>query len=442
MSGRALPICAGIALVASMAAPGAVSAAWTGRGFGPEGAAGLALGEGGTAWILATNASTDPDERGAPLAIQPQSRPFSAVPDPEAIGAGAIASDAPGQAIVAWIGRPAGGASVSVATFTGAGWIGRVELDRSTAGRDDELAALALAAGPARSVAVWLSRPDGDSAVAIRASWRDGPAATWTPAVTIATGARARAPRVGVNAAGDALVAWAEGTARGRVRASSLASGTQTWSPPRTISGSGPAGPPALSVGEAGDALVAWTRLGHPGVLASVGRLPGRLGAGRLVSAGGSRVGVAVGASGDAAITIARGRGFLVATRARRGRIGAPRRIPAAKGAVGVIRGNPLPAVVIRRSGAMTAIWARDLAGETPYDGTLALTIRRGRGGPWSRPRRAFEIFQGCGNCSPEVDPMTVAGDAEGHIAIVVPWRDVNLNGDPRTRIQLHRYAP
>ena len=76
--------CAGLAVAASLVAPAVPSAGWTQRSFGPRAAAGLAVGDHGATWVLVRNASRKPDDPGVPLAIQPGSAPFSAVPDPDA----------------------------------------------------------------------------------------------------------------------------------------------------------------------------------------------------------------------------------------------------------------------------------------------------------------------------------------------------------------------
>ena len=180
--------CLAAATVALAAAPAVAVQGWTTRELGPGRALGLAIDAGGSPWVLVANAPAGSPDRVVRLAVQGALGAPDPVPSPNAVGQGAIASDVAGRALVAWIGRPAGAGTVSVAARTAAGWGPPAELDRGTRSPSRYPAAVALAGGPSRSVAVWVGLPDGASAPAIRASWRDGADGTWTPPVTIATG--------------------------------------------------------------------------------------------------------------------------------------------------------------------------------------------------------------------------------------------------------------
>lgn len=421
-------LCAGLLSAVPSAASGAGPPRWRGHEFGPGRPLALAVDAGGVPWTLVTDASADAESPGTPLALQPLVGALDPVPDPEATRAGSIASDGPGRVVVAWLARSPSGRAVRVATYASGVWEAAVTLEAPSAATRRE--APVLAAGPARSVVVW--RAQEGAQTTIRASWRDSAAAAWTLPATIARGTELGAPRVGIDAAGDALVAWRRVAGGAGVWVSVLPAGPGGWSSPRPVGGAGAAGPPALAVGAGGDAILAWRRSGRAGVTVATGRLPRAPAAPRLLSAAARRASVAVGARGDAAVVIARGRRFLVATRAGRGRLGVPRLIPPSSRASPLTSGDPLPSVVIDRAGTATALWLRDL------EGTYGVVARHPRGGAgWSRPRVAFEFFGGCGNCSPEFEPLIVAADDAGRAAAVGGWRDVDLTDDRRTRASL-----
>ena len=136
----------------------------------------------------------------------------------------------------------------------------------SPSAQDAALADLGVGAG-GRAVVAWQvasSDPNaGGAGVAIDAV-RFTPGQGWSPTQVVDTGTALWNASVGVDAAGDAVVAWTSGTstAQTRVRLATAAP-SGTWTP-RTVSGTGGTfRTPDVALDGAGDAVVAWqTELG------------------------------------------------------------------------------------------------------------------------------------------------------------------------------------
>ena len=243
---------------------------------------------------------------------------------------------------------------------------------------------------------------------------------------------------MGVDAAGDAVAVWAAGRAQPRVAAATLAAGAGRWSAARVISGGEATGAPVLAVGSAGDAVVAWARAGGPGVTAVSGRLPGRLGRSRAVSATGTRVAAAAG-GGVAALVIGEPRAFRVAVRTRRGGFAAPVRIAARPHASALTSGNPLPAAVIDRTGAITVIWALDTEGVTYYDGHV-----RGDDAPLAARSlvayaQGLRDLPGVRQLQPRIRSDHRRGRRRRSRRRILRLRDIDLFGDHKTHNFLDR---
>jgi hypothetical protein len=397
----------------------------------PSRPVGLTIDAQGKSWV-----ATDS------LEIHSGSRDKTRIPDPDATGGVVIASDSPGAVIVAWRGSLQGAGTLALARHTQAGWAGRVELERIAGPESAWPNALAMAAGPSRSVLAWLATPPGASAPVIRAAWRDA-GQEWTTPTTIATTAVDR-PIVGIDRAGNALVVWRSSDRR-QIVGVRLAAGAPAWSNAEEISRA-EAAPPVLAVGPDGDAVVAWSRPGRRGIMAVVGRLslPGPLGTPSVVYLNGRRVGVAVGPGGRAAIVSADGRRFVVRSRDKRGRFDAARPIaPVPRSSAGIVPpGGYLPRIVIDRTG-MTAVWARDYISDGDWGWTELMERRRTRG-HWSRARVVDSISECCAG-KITLESIDVVASARGHIAAVVGEYEDDDRGEEPYRASSHtlfEYSP
>ncbi|MEZ5418168.1 MAG: hypothetical protein R2708_12585 [Vicinamibacterales bacterium] len=161
-----------------------------------------------------------------------------------------IAADAQGHALAVWSAVSASGTAVMAARFeAGSGtWQPAVMLS-ATGGAAD----LAMNQG-GQAVAAWTD------AAGLAAARYDTTGGTWVAPATI-TSDRPFSARLGVDAAGNAIVVWQ--TAVGEpVEASRSEAGTSVWSAPAVLSpalpGPGLAGA-TLAVGASGDAVAAWT---------------------------------------------------------------------------------------------------------------------------------------------------------------------------------------
>jgi hypothetical protein len=183
-----------------------------------------------------------------------------------------LAVDAAGDAAVVWQRYDGTSWRVQVSTRpAGGGW--SAPQDLSATGGSAMSPAVSLGADGV-VVAVW-RRYDGAHWI-VQAS-RRAPGGSWTAAENLSpSGQDANFPRVGVDAAGDAIVVWeldlATPTAQGRTR---TAGGT--WGATHDLSAAGErAFVPELSVGADGTAVAVWQRTGLADtVVRSATRSPG-----------------------------------------------------------------------------------------------------------------------------------------------------------------------
>ncbi|TML66109.1 MAG: hypothetical protein E6G22_00790 [Actinobacteria bacterium] len=185
------------------------------------------------------------------------------------VAAASLAVAATGEAVAVWdreVGsvcadQPANPACVHVveARSRAAGaheWAPPVEIARPGVG-----AAPQVAVDPrGDAVAVW-SHDIGVDRV-LQASVRTGPTGTWQEPVDLSEPATSiGAHPVALDGTGDAIAAWADATT---VRAESRLAASGVWGSPVPLSRSGRAAPvgPSLGVDAAGDAVVAWSLSG------------------------------------------------------------------------------------------------------------------------------------------------------------------------------------
>lgn len=120
------------------------------------------------------------------------------------------------------------------------------------------LADLGVGAG-GRAVVAWQVAEAGGAGVAINAV-RFIPGSGWSTTQVLDTGTALWNPSVGVDTAGDAVVAWTGGTSTGQTRVRlATAAPSGTWTAARTVSGAGGTfRTPDVALDGAGDAVVAW----------------------------------------------------------------------------------------------------------------------------------------------------------------------------------------
>lgn len=182
-------------------------------------------------------------------------------------GAPEVAIDATGRVVVVWERQGEGGWRVEASTRgAGAESFGTAHmLSAPSAGRQEPR----LAVNRAGSAVVAWARSGEIEATVRRTREEDWPSAR----PVAASIDPAESPTVGIDAAGAATVVWREGHGR-RIRAST-GYGIGAWSASRTISPPGGVlGPPALAVGRGGAAVTAWVR-SRPGGDTSRGAVHG-----------------------------------------------------------------------------------------------------------------------------------------------------------------------
>ena len=168
-----------------------------------------------------------------------------------------------------------------------------------------------------RAVTAWEGGPF--TAPVIQASVRP-PGGTWSTPVTVGTDARA--PLIGIDRSGNAIIGW-PGAAGDDIHTASLPAGG-SWTPVRTLAtnyGSGL----AMAVNSAGSAVLTWaTKAPGPGTYADSGTILGGFAAPVKVGLPpypGGRTSVALNDTGQAAMVWAQGLGALnvAATRSAAG---------------------------------------------------------------------------------------------------------------------------
>jgi hypothetical protein len=131
----------------------------------------------------------------------------------------------------------------------------------SPSGQDAGLADLGVGAG-GRAVVAWQvasSAPDAGGAGTAIDAVRFTPGSGWSAAQVLDTGTALWNAAAGVDAAGDAVVAWTGGTATAQTRVRLATAGPSgPWSAARTVSGAGTFRTPDVALDGAGDAVVAW----------------------------------------------------------------------------------------------------------------------------------------------------------------------------------------
>ena len=169
-----------------------------------------------------------------------------------------VATNAAGQTVAVWTGVGAGPSRVVQAATRSADGAFSAPVDVSVAGRDADDPHVAIdAAGNA--VVVW-TRSDGATRVVQFAPGHAGHAFATAIDLSLA-GGEARAPKLAVNPAGDAVVAWQRSDGANTIVQAAVARAGAGFAPPTDMSLAGDdAVEPQVGIDDDGDAIVAWRR--------------------------------------------------------------------------------------------------------------------------------------------------------------------------------------
>lgn len=175
-----------------------------------------------------------------------------------------IGVDQAGNATIAWLSESGTISQVEVSSASAGGAFGGPHTI-STPGNDSISLGLAVARTGAAAV-TWIDRGTMNSTSVTEGSVAATPGA-WTPPADLAPGTVAtdEYPALAIDDSGEAIAAWgaAYGTARYAVEAgASLTDGG--WSPSTTLSGAEQSDLPSVGSDAAGDALVAWAERAAP----------------------------------------------------------------------------------------------------------------------------------------------------------------------------------
>ncbi len=181
-------------------------------------------------------------------------------PGPGAVGGVDVATNAAGDAVAVWTRQDDAGNGIVQAASRPAGAAAFAPYaDVSVAGRNADSPQVAVD-GAGNAVAVWM-RNDGTSFVAQAAS-RPAGGSFGAPVDLSLAGGEGWAPQVALNPAGDAVVAWRRSNGTNTiVQAAVRRAGAAAFAPTTDLSPAGrDATDPQIGVDAHGDALVAWRR--------------------------------------------------------------------------------------------------------------------------------------------------------------------------------------
>jgi len=287
-----------------------------------------------------------------------------------------FAENASGAAIAVWDSETGPDCAQTPASLTCIHTVEAVGRDHSSAAWDSPVPIARPGIGDRPTVAmndagraaiIWVHDIGRDRVV--QATYRVGPTAAFpNPNDLSAAVLEVRSHHVALDAAGNAIVVWAErhvDTFEVAAEVRSAASGT--WGAPIVLSKGAVSAGPALSVTPAGEAFVAWVEGGV--VQVARGELSGGAWESPVaVSSGaGSEVALAVNAAGDAVVVS----GGQAASRPVGGAWSAVALVDASLVAAG-------PDVALAADGTAVTVWVGG-------DGYLRAAVRRGEG-PWSAP--------------------------------------------------------
>lgn len=299
--------------------------------------------------------------------------------------------DAAGEATVTWVADTGGGVvpvvSVEAASLVPGGvW----EAPRRIgAAGEEEAEPPVLAADAAGDVTVAWARHDGSGWTVETASRPIG--GNWAPPTPLSSaGEEALEPEVAVNARGDAVAVWENGTEHPTVKSVQRPAGGN-WSGPSTVTGSGEeGGTPEVGLDAAGDATVIWVRDIAIATNWTIGEADRPAGGGwsapRQISPkgmGASAPAIAVDPRGDATAAWALEPSFgestvvQVADRTGAGTWGEPTVISPSEEFLG------MPQVGIDAAGDATVVWSVGNGGE---DRTVETAMHAATASGWSVP--------------------------------------------------------
>lgn len=235
-----------------------------------------------------------------------------------------------------------------------------------------------LATESGRGLAAWVRVPAGGprGAGRVQVASRPGASSRWLAPVTL-TGPGASAPRVALNARGDAVAAWV----RGRVLTAAARRGAEgRWKLSRVTTAGGPVTAIRTAVDRSGRPTLLWSEARSGGFVVRVAaRRSARAGWAvrptRLAAAADSRPALALSASAGALVS------WVDAGRARVARTAAgafERPVLMSSEAAGT------PTSALAPGGAVFAAWSTELPGGTAV---VLASDRSARTGSWSRPR-------------------------------------------------------
>lgn len=323
---------------------------------------------------------------------------------------------------------------VKVRSRVGGAWTSTV-----TIGGGDRLNVRVAASPSGRAVVIWQG-----PGRRLTASWRNGAAGAWHAPVLLGSGPpiASMPASVGMDRAGNAIVVWRTGAARGRVFARMLSAGATAWSQAVRLSPPGVFTDEArLAVGAGGDVLVGWRT--HRTLWLSSGRLPRIPGPARRMATGllGSPA-VGVGPRADAAVLwIGAGGRTYVRSRSVRGAFSATQRTPRIMDSTAVRGWGRYAEIPIDASG--TATFIRVSVGGCPVgaypDGLCVTAYRRTLAGRWTRPRGVLSTPVGGENALP-----FVAAGSSGAVSIAGSWATdlSDVGAPPDSFVQLVSWRP
>jgi hypothetical protein len=175
-----------------------------------------------------------------------------------------LAIDAAGDMIAVWLGEAPSGGTFNVYAARRvagqSGWQAPVLIQTVSSFTAFTPRIAMDAAGDA--VAVWPQSTNAPTDFHLYAAHFEATTGTWSTAVGLSQADDAGSPQVGIDAAGNAIVAWMESglspLSAQTIKVARRMAASGTWSAPSALPGSSNSSAPTLLVTPAGDATVAW----------------------------------------------------------------------------------------------------------------------------------------------------------------------------------------